>query len=72
MNRLLYFVATVTLEFHRCEAFERYLEGMEVMRKLYGVSRAFVCTDDPGVISQLDKVRHFRYVLKSPQKSDTP
>lgn len=37
----------------KCEAFARYVEGMMEMHRLYGVTRTFVCTDDPSIIEEL-------------------
>lgn len=46
----------------KCEAFEKYLEAMEVMRDLYNASRALICTDDPGIISQLGQHKGWQFM----------
>mmetsp|Transcript_32499 Transcript_32499/g.73014 ORF Transcript_32499/g.73014 Transcript_32499/m.73014 type:complete len:662 (-) Transcript_32499:1362-3347(-) len=47
----------------KCEKLERYVEEMYAMKRLYGVDRVFVCTDDPVVIEELSLVTDFQFVF---------
>ena len=37
----------------RCKRFQAYVDEVQKMRKLYGIDRAFVATDDPEVIKEI-------------------
>mmetsp|Transcript_7633 Transcript_7633/g.25898 ORF Transcript_7633/g.25898 Transcript_7633/m.25898 type:complete len:542 (-) Transcript_7633:985-2610(-) len=47
----------------KCEKLERYVEEIREMKRRYGVTRVFVCTDDPAVIEQLALLTDFHFVF---------
>mmetsp|Transcript_68591 Transcript_68591/g.162674 ORF Transcript_68591/g.162674 Transcript_68591/m.162674 type:complete len:293 (+) Transcript_68591:3-881(+) len=46
----------------KCHAFQKYVDQMEEMKRRYGVTRVFLCTDDPSVVAQLADYPQFDFV----------
>ena len=41
----------------RCKPFSAYLREVALMRKLYGITRVFIATDDPDIIKEVSAYR---------------